>query len=103
MEAAAVMRGEKKIEDILFKMPKDGRIWGTKYPRPTAEQKVIGTLKFGQDLGLEMPPDIYYEQKVVKGPDTAPIMEPAPYVAVDSFYLQRQPHLTIGSDFGLAY
>ena len=52
MEAAAVMRGEKKIEDILFKMPKDGRIWGSNYPRPTAEQKVAGTLKFGQDLGL---------------------------------------------------
>jgi len=227
MEAAAVMRGEKKIEDILFKMPQDGRIWGSKYPRPTAEQKVTGTLKFGQDLGLEMPlntlqlalvqakvshanirsidtseaekmpgvfkvvthkdvkgknritglitfptnkgdgwdrpilcdqkvfqygdaiaivcadtieqakaaaekvkvdlevlpaymnaldamaddaieihpgtPNIYFEQKTVKGPDTAPIMETAPYVVEDSFYLQRQPHLTIESDMGFAY
>ncbi|MBI5565545.1 MAG: molybdopterin-dependent oxidoreductase [Chloroflexi bacterium] len=227
MEAAAVMRGEKPIEDILFKMPKDGRIWGTNYPRPTAEQKVSGTLKYGQDLGLEMPagtlqlalvqakvshanilsidtseaekmpgvvkvvthkdvkgknritglitfpsnkgdgwdrpilcdtkvfqygdaiaivcadtieqakaaaekvkvelemlpaymsapaamaddaieihpgtPNAYYEQKVVKGPDTAPIMETAPYVVEDSFYLQRQPHLTIESDMGFAY
>ena len=227
MEAAAVMRGEKKIEDILFKMPADGRIWGSNYPRPTAEQKVAGTLKFGQDLGLEMPagtlqlalvqakvshanilsidtseaekmpgvvkvvthkdvkgknritglitfptnkgdgwdrpilcdqkvfqygdaiaivcadtieqakaaaekvkvelealpaymnaldamaddaieihpgtPNVYYGQKIAKGPDTAPIMETAPYVVEGSFYLQRQPHLTIEADMGFAY
>jgi aldehyde oxidoreductase len=227
MEAAAVMRGEKKIEDILFKMPKDGRIWGSNYPRPTAEQKVAGTLKFGQDLGLEMPagtlqlalvqakvshanirsidtseaekmpgvvkvvthkdvkgknritglitfptnkgdgwdrpilcdqkvfqygdaiaivcadtieqakaaaekvkvdlevlpaymnaldamaddaieihpgtPNVYFEQKIVKGEDTAPIMETAPFVVEGSFYLQRQPHLTIEADMGFAY
>jgi aldehyde oxidoreductase len=227
MEAAAVMRGEKKIEDILFKMPADGRIWGSNYPRPTAEQKVAGTLKFGQDLGLEMPagtlqlalvqakvshanilsidtseaekmpgvvkvvthkdvkgknritglitfptnkgdgwdrpilcdqkvfqygdaiaivcadtieqakaaaekvkvelevlpaymnaldamaddaieihpgtPNVYYEQKIAKGQDTAPIMETAPYVVEGSYYLQRQPHLTIEADMGFAY
>jgi hypothetical protein len=57
IEAAAVMRGEKPIEDTPLKMPKDGRIWGSKCPRPTADQKVAGTLKFGQDLGLEMPGD----------------------------------------------
>ena len=34
MEAAAVMRGEKPIEDILFKMPKDGRIWGSELSAP---------------------------------------------------------------------
>jgi aldehyde oxidoreductase len=221
------MRGEKKIEDILFKMPKDGRIWGTNYPRPTAEQKVAGTLKFGQDLGLEMPPgtlqlalvqakvshanirsidtseaekmpgvfkvvthkdvkgknritglitfptnkgdgwdrpilcdqkvfqygdaiaivcadtieqakaaaekvkvdlevlpaylnaldamaedaieihpgtpNVYYEQKIAKGQDTAPIIETAPFVVEGSYYLQRQPHLTIEADMGFAY
>ncbi|KAB2860321.1 MAG: 2Fe-2S iron-sulfur cluster binding domain-containing protein, partial [Anaerolineae bacterium] len=55
MDAAAVLRGEKKVEDLEFKMPADGRIWGSKYPRPTAEQKVTGTLDYGQDLGLKMP------------------------------------------------
>jgi aldehyde oxidoreductase len=30
-------------------------------------------------------------------------METAPYVVEDSFYLQRQPHLTIESDMGFAY
>ena len=227
MDAAAVLRGEAKAEDIDFRMPADGRIWGGTYPRPTAEAKVTGTLDFGQDLGLKMPPgtlhlalvqakvshanilgvdtseaekmpgvvkvvtakdvkgknritglitfptnkgdgwdrpilcdtkvfqygdaiaivcadtpeqaraaaemvqvdlevlpaymsapaamaddaieihpgtpNIYYEQKVVKGPDTKPIMESAPVVVEDDFYLQRQPHLTIEGDMGFAY
>ncbi len=227
MDAAAVMRGEKPFEDLFFKMPDNGKIWGGKYPRPTAEQKVTGTLDYGQDLGLKMPPNtlqlalvqakvshanilsidtseaekmpgvvkvvthkdvqgknritglitfptnkgdgwdrpilcdtkvfqygdaiaivcantieqakaaaekvkvelevlpaymnapdamapdaieihpgtpnVYYEQKIAKGADTAPIMQSAPYVAEGSFYLQRQPHLTIESDMGFAY
>jgi aldehyde oxidoreductase len=48
-------------------------------------------------------PNIYYEQKVAKGPDTKPIMASAAAVVEDSFYLQRQPHLTIEGDVGLAY
>ncbi|MCC7206564.1 MAG: molybdopterin-dependent oxidoreductase [Anaerolineae bacterium] len=227
MDAAAVLRGEKTVDDIRFKMPADGRIWGSKYPRPTAEQKATGTLDYGQDLGLKLPPDalqmalvqakvshanilsidtseaekmpgvfkvvthkdvkgknritglitfptnkgdgwdrpilcdekvfqigdaiaivcadtieqakaaaekvkvelevlpaymsapaamapdaieihpgtpnVYFEQKIAKGQDTKPIMETAPYVVEDSFYLQRQPHLTIESDMGFAY
>lgn len=57
MDAAAVLRGEKKITDITFQMPADGKIWGTKYPRPSAEAKVTGTLDYGGDLGLKLPPD----------------------------------------------
>ncbi|MFN8470560.1 MAG: 2Fe-2S iron-sulfur cluster-binding protein, partial [Caldilineaceae bacterium] len=57
MDAAAVLRGELALEDIEFKMPKSGSIWGSSYPRPTAVAKVTGTLDFGQDLGLKMPPD----------------------------------------------
>jgi aldehyde oxidoreductase len=48
MEAAKVMRGEMKIEELTFKMPADGKIWGSKYPRPSAVGKVTGTLDFGQ-------------------------------------------------------
>ncbi len=33
------------------------RIWGGNYPRPTAVAKVTGTLDYGQDLGLKMPPE----------------------------------------------
>jgi aldehyde oxidoreductase len=227
IDAGKVMRGEMSIEDLEYKLPADGKIWGGKYPRPTAIAKVTGTLDYGQDLGLRMPPNtlqlalvqakvshanilsidtseaekmpgvfkvitykdvkgknritglitfptnkgdgwdrpilcdkkifqygdaiaivcadtieqakaaadkvkveleelpaymnapdamaddaieihpgtpnIYYEQKVVKGPDPKPIMDSAPYVVSDSFYLQRQPHLTIETDMGFAY
>jgi aldehyde oxidoreductase len=227
MDAASVMRGEMSVKALEYQLPPDGRIWGGKYPRQSAVGKVTGTLDYGQDLGLKMPPDtlrlalvqakvshanilsidtseaekmpgvykvvthkdvkgknritglitfptnkgdgwdrpilcdtkvfqygdaiaivcadteanaraaadkvkveleilpaymnaldaiaddaieihpgtpnIYYEQGVVKGEDTRPLMESAPYVVEGSFYLQRQPHLTIESDVGFAY
>ena len=227
MDAAAVLRGEKKIADIIFKMPADGKIWGTKYPRPSAEAKVTGTLDYGGDLGLKLPPgtlqlalvqaevshanilsintseaekmpgvfkvlthkdvkgknritglitfptnlgdgwdrpilndkkvfqygdamaivcadtkvhaeeaakkvvvklevlpaymsapaamaddaiqihpgtpNVYFEQKTVKGEETGPIMEKAHYTAQGEYYLQRQPHLTVEPDVGFAY
>ncbi|AGW12793.1 molybdopterin-dependent aldehyde oxidoreductase [Megalodesulfovibrio gigas] len=55
MDAAAVINGKKPETDLEFKMPADGRIWGSKYPRPTAVAKVTGTLDYGADLGLKMP------------------------------------------------
>ena len=55
MDAAKVLRGEMKAEALLFKMPTDGVIWGSRYPRPTAVAKVTGTLDYGADLGLKMP------------------------------------------------
>lgn len=55
MAAAKVLRGEMKAEELDFVMPADGRIWGSKYPRPTALAKVTGTLDYGADLGLKMP------------------------------------------------
>jgi aldehyde oxidoreductase len=227
MAAAEVMRGEKPVETLQYKLPADGKIWGGSIPRPSATAKVTGTLDYGQDLGLKMPagtlqlalvqakvshanilsvdtseaekmpgvvkvitskdvkgknritglitfptnkgdgwdrpilcdtkvfqygdaiaivaadtieaakaaaekvrvelevlpaymsapaaiaddaieihpgtPNIYYEQKIAKGPDTKPIMDSAPFVVSDNFYLQRQPHLTIESDMGFAY
>lgn len=227
MDAAAVMRGEKKLADITFNLPKDGKIWGSKIPRPSAEAKVTGTLDYGDDLGLKLPPDtlqlalvqaevshaniksidtsdaekmpgvfkvvthkdvkgknritglitfptnkgdgwdrpilndtkvfqygdvfaivcadtkehaeaaakkvkvdlevlpaymsapeamtpdaieihpgtpnVYFEQKTIKGEDTGPIMEKAAYTAEGEYYLQRQPHLTVEPDVGFAY
>ena len=55
MDAAKVLRGEMDAEALEFKIPEDGRIWGTKYPRPTAVAKVTGTLDYGADLGLKLP------------------------------------------------
>jgi aldehyde oxidoreductase len=227
MDAAAVLRGEKKMADITFQMPKDGKIWGSKYPRPSAIPKVSGTLVYGGDLGLKMPadtlqlalvqakvshanilgidtseaekmpgvvkivthkdikgknritglitfptnkgdgwdrpilndkkvfqygdaiaivcadtkkhaeaaaaavkvkleelpaymsapaamaddaieihpgtPNVYFEQKTVKGKPTGPIMETAHYTVQGEYYLQRQPHLTVEPDVGFAY
>ncbi len=227
MDAAKVLRGEMPKEELEFKMPADGKIWGSKYPRPTAVGKVTGTLEYGQDLGLRLPPDtlhlalvqakvshanilsidtseaekmpgvfkvithkdvkgknritglitfpsnkgdgwdrpilcdkkvfqygdaiaivcadtpheakmaaekvkvelellpaymsapaamaedaieihpgtpnVYYEQKIVKGEDTKPLMEKAAYTVEGDFYLQRQPHLTVEGDVGFAY
>jgi aldehyde oxidoreductase len=55
MDAAAVLRGDKSIEELTFKIPEDGRIWGTSYPRPSAVAKVTGTLDYGADLGIKLP------------------------------------------------
>ncbi len=227
MDAAKVLRGEMPKEALEFKLPADGKIWGGNYPRPTAVAKVTGTLDYGQDLGLKLPPgtlhlalvqakvshanilsidtseadkmpgvfkvvthkdvkgknritglitfptnkgdgwdrpilcdqkvfqygdaiaivcadtpeqaraaaekvkvelellpaymsapaamsedaieihpgtpNVYYEQKIVKGEDTQPLMEKAAYTVEGDFYLQRQPHLTIEGDVGFAY
>ncbi|MDR2745362.1 MAG: molybdopterin-dependent oxidoreductase [Desulfovibrio sp.] len=57
MDAAAVMRGEKKPGDIEFKLPADGRAWGSRIPRPSALAKVTGTAEFGADAAYRLPPD----------------------------------------------
>jgi aldehyde oxidoreductase len=227
MDAAKVIRGEMTAEQLAFKLPADGRIWGTSYPRPSAVAKVTGTADYGADLGAKMPvgtlrlalvqakvshanivsvdtseaekmpgvdkvvtakdikgrnaitglitfpsnrgdgwdrpilcdkkvfqfgdaiaivcadteanaraaaekvkvvleelpaymsapaamaddaieihpgtPNIYYEQKRAKGEDTKPLMDTAACVVEGDYYLQRQPHLTMEPDVGLAY
>lgn len=55
MDAAAVMRGEKEADELKFKIPEDGRIWGSSIPRPTALAKVTGTCDYGADIGSMMP------------------------------------------------
>ncbi|MQL50782.1 molybdopterin-dependent oxidoreductase [Desulfofundulus thermobenzoicus] len=56
MDAARLMRGEISVRDLGFEMPGDGKILGTDYPRPSAIGKVTGTIDYGADLGLKMPP-----------------------------------------------
>jgi len=57
MDAAKVLRGEMSLEALAYKLPADGQIWGGSYPRPSALAKVTGTLDYGADLGLKMPPE----------------------------------------------
>ena len=54
MDAGKVMRGEMSSEELAYKLPDDGQIWGGKYPRPSAVAKVTGTLDYGADLGLKL-------------------------------------------------
>lgn len=54
MDAAKVLRGEMKKEDLLFK-PVGNKIWGTEYVRPSAAAKVTGTWDYGADQALKMP------------------------------------------------
>lgn len=60
MEAAKVLRGEIPPEALDYKLPPEGRLWGSRYPRPTAVAKVTGTIKYGADLGLELPENRLY-------------------------------------------
>ena len=55
MEAAAVMRGEKAMEDITFTPPEGGRLYGSDFPKPTALSRVLGTCDFGADISGKMP------------------------------------------------
>ncbi len=48
-------------------------------------------------------PNIYFETKIVKGEETAPLMEKLPFVVEDDLYIGRQPHLPIEPDVGFAY
>ena len=48
-------------------------------------------------------PNVYFELPIVKGADTKPLMKSAAHVVEGEYYLQRQPHLTIEPDVGLAY
>ena len=78
MDAAKVLRGETKKEDLLFK-PTDNKILGTYYHRPSAKAKVTGTWDFGGDLSLNMPSNTLHlalvqadiSHALIKGIDTS--------------------------------
>ena len=79
MDAAAVMRGEKDIEEIRYKEPAEGHHLGSTKPRPSAVAKVTGTAEFGADATVHMPADTLHlalaQAKVshanIKGIDTS--------------------------------
>jgi aldehyde oxidoreductase len=55
MAAAAVLRGEESEESLKFKMPEDGKIYGTYFPRPNALAKVTGACDYGDDINEKLP------------------------------------------------
>lgn len=56
MEAAAVMRGEKTLDDIAYNYKKDvGNYYGKPIARPNALAKACGVCDYGDDITLKMP------------------------------------------------
>lgn len=55
MDAAKVMRGECKVEDIMVKLPADKEYYGKPLVRPAALAKVCGVCDYGDDIELKMP------------------------------------------------
>jgi aldehyde oxidoreductase len=54
-DAAKVLKGELTLKDLAYKIPADGKVFGTNMPRPSAAAKVTGTWDFGADRGLQLP------------------------------------------------
>ena len=54
-DSAKVMRGELTLQELAYKIPQDGKVFGTHMPRPSAAAKVTGTWDFGADSGLQLP------------------------------------------------
>ena len=67
MAAAKVMRGEATMDDITYKTPADGRVYGTGVPRPAALSKVTGLCDFGDDIAIKMPEGTLYLAVVQPG------------------------------------
>ncbi len=57
MDAARLMRGEIKKEDLWFQLKEGDSLLGSEMVRPSALAKVTGTWDFGADLGLQLPAD----------------------------------------------
>jgi aldehyde oxidoreductase len=58
MAAAKVIRGESTMEDITYKVPADGKIYGTRFPRPeSGVARACGLANYGEDMTALMPDD----------------------------------------------
>ena len=67
MEAAAVMRGEKTMEDIGWKLAEGERYYGSRMPRPTAVAKVTGQADYGDDIAHQIPEGFAFLAPVMAG------------------------------------
>ena len=64
MDAAKLMRGEIKKEDLTFRLKEGDSIYGSSIPRPTGVAKVTGTCDYGADLGLKLPKETLHMKMV---------------------------------------
>lgn len=75
MDAAAVLRGEKTMEDITWKLKDGEEYYGSEMPRPTALAKVCGLTDYGDDVAMKMPGAVAY---------LAPVMAGVPHARIKS-------------------
>lgn len=66
MDAARLMRGEIKKEDLWVKLKDGESMLGSKVVRPSAAAKVTGTWDFGADLGIKELPENTLHIKLVQ-------------------------------------
>jgi aldehyde oxidoreductase len=58
MAAAEVLRGEKNMDDITYKVPADGNCYSTRFPRrESGVARVTGLANYGDDIRLQLPKD----------------------------------------------
>jgi len=55
MDAAKCLRGEITETALEYKPPADGRVYGTRIPRPTFVAKACGLWDFGEDMATQLP------------------------------------------------
>jgi len=55
MDAAKCLRGEITETALEYKAPADGKVYGTRIPRPTFVAKVCGLWDFGEDMATQLP------------------------------------------------
>ncbi|QQG65230.1 molybdopterin-dependent aldehyde oxidoreductase [Desulfobulbus oligotrophicus] len=54
-DAAKVLQGKISMQDLVYKLPADGKVFGGSMPRPSAVAKVTGTWDFGADAAQRLP------------------------------------------------
>ncbi len=84
MAAAKVMRGEMSREELFYKAPADGQVFGTAAPRPTAKAKVMGLADYGADVAIKSPDMLYLAMAV---PDVAH----ANIIRIDTSEAEKSP------------
>lgn len=60
MLAAKVLRGEEEMTDFSEMLGRDGSVWGSRFPRPSAVYKATGTWDFGDDVALKLPDETLF-------------------------------------------
>jgi aldehyde oxidoreductase len=79
MDAAKVLRGEMSESALEYKQPADGRVYGTRMPRPTFVAKACGLWDFGEDMATQLPENTLQcalvqpkvSHAIIKGIDTS--------------------------------